>query len=128
MNAIKDPTHVCTENIVQNSFNELIPVNQNMRNDFIKYHHEYLAQHSIDLLGDEESGVTIEEQAQKIVLVHLLQHQNRFEDNEDVAAKLFFPVPVHGIKRYHMDIGGEIMYYLLKDCNVVLPGKRQEYC
>ena len=125
MKAIKEPTHVCTEDFIRNSRNELIPVNQLIRDDFIKYHHEYLEQHSIDLLGDEESGVTIEEQAPKLVLyyVHLLQYQNMFDGNEDVAAELFFPVPVHGIKRYHMDIDGEIMFYLLKDCDVVLPSK-----
>ena len=125
MNAIKDPSHVCTENIVRNSFNEQISVNQQQRDEFIKYHRKYLAEHAIDLLGDEESGFTIEEQAQKIVLyfVHLLEYQNKFEGNDKVSAKLFHPVPVHGIKRYHMDIDGEILYYLLKDCGILLPKK-----
>jgi hypothetical protein len=74
-------------------------------------------------LGVDESGVTMEEQAEKLVLyfVHLLRYQNGFENNEEVNAKLFNPVPVHGIKRFHMDIDGEILYYLLKDCKVTLP-------
>ena len=123
MTSIKDGSHICTVNQIKNSANELIHIDQELRDEFIQYHREYLDEKHIDLMGDEESDVTIEEQARKLVLyfVHLLKYQSGFEGNDDVAAKLFFPVPLHGIKRYHMDIDGEILYYLAKDCGIPLP-------
>lgn len=124
MQGIKNPAHEFTITQVRHSIsNRMIPVDEMLRDDFIHYHREYLSTKSIDLLGDEESGVTMEEQAEKLVLyfVHLLRYQNGFENNEEVNAKLFNPVPVHGIKRFHMDIDGEILFYLLKDCGVSIP-------
>ena len=126
IDAIKDPTHICNEHQVRSmSTNELIQVDLVLRDEFIAYHRKYLNAHDIDLLGDEESGVTIEEQTSKLVLyfVHLLKHQNALEGNETVFPKLFHPVPTHGIKRYHMDIDAEIIYYLLKDIGIEIPKK-----
>ena len=67
--------------------------------------------------------ITIDEQSPKLVLyfVHLLNYQNTLEGNESVYPKLFYPVPVHGIKRFHMDIDAEIMYYLLKNIGTEIP-------
>jgi len=124
MDGIKDPTYVFTvTHVRQNITNKLIRVDEARRDQFIYYHRDYLMAKNIDLSGDEESGNTIKEQAQKLVLyfVHLLNYQNQFEENDDVNTKLFYPVPVHGIKCYHMEVDGEILYYLLKDCGVALP-------
>jgi hypothetical protein len=124
-NAIKDPDHTCsvtTVNSIMSSM-ELLQVDQHSRDEFIVYHHQYLSEHDIDLISNEDSGVTIAEQSSKLVLyfVHLLKYQNAFEDVEGVTPRLFYPVPIHGIKRYHMHIDNEIIYYLLKDIGVSIP-------
>ncbi len=93
--AIKDPAYTCNEHQVRCiSTNELIPVDLDSRDEFIDYHRKYLNAHDIDLLGDEESGIMIDEQSSKLVLyfVHLLNYQNTLEGNESVHPKLFYPV------------------------------------
>ena len=75
-NAIKDPTYICNKHIVRRiSTNEQIPVDLDLRDEFIDYHRNYLNTHDIDLLGDKESGITIDEQSSNLVLyfVHLLK-------------------------------------------------------
>ena len=125
MAGIKDDSYIFAVTHVKHTVtNERIPVDQILRDEFIAYHRKYLDAKSIDLNGDEESGITIEEQAQKLVLyfVHLLKYQNTFvfNENDEIYAELFHPVPIHGMKRFHMDIDGEILYYLLKDCGIEL--------
>ncbi len=124
-NAIKDPDHVCSVTTVSSisTSTERLQVDIQSRDDFIAYHRNYLNDHDIDLIGDEESGTTIGEQSSKLVLyfVHLLNYQNSFEAVEGVTPRLFYPVPVHGIKRYYMDVDNKIIYYLLKDIGVTIP-------
>ncbi len=128
-NAIMDPDHVCSV-IAVNSIlllMVLLQVDLQSRNDFIQYHHGYLTDHDIDHIVEEGSGLTITEQSSKLVLyfVHILKYQNAFEDVKEVRPRLFYPVPVHGIKRYHMDVDNEIIYYLLKDIGVWIPRHSQ---
>ncbi len=95
------------------SLTVLLQVDLQTRNDFIEYHCGYLNKHSIDLIHKEGSGVTIAEQpTSKLVLyfVHLLKHQNAFEAIKGITPRLFDPVPVHGIKHYHMDVNNKIIY------------------
>ena len=94
------------------SLTVLLQVDLQTRNDFIEYHCGYLNKHSIDLIHKEGSGVTIAEQSSKLVLyfVHLLKHQNAFEAVKGITPRLFDPVPVHGIKHYHMDVDNKIIY------------------
>ena len=114
-NAIKNPDYDCTVTTVSSllTSTEQLLVDLQSRDEFIVYHRNYLNDHDIDLIGDEESNTTIGEQSSKLVLyfVHLLKYQNLFEAVEGVTPRLFYPVPVHGIKRYHMDVDNEIIYY-----------------
>jgi hypothetical protein len=60
---------------------EQLLVDLQSRDDFIAYHRNYLIDHDIGLIGDEESCISIGEQSSKLVLcfVHLLNYQNLFE-------------------------------------------------
>jgi hypothetical protein len=129
-NAIKDPNHVCSVTTVSSilTSTEQLQVDIPSRDDFIAYHRNYLDEHDINLFSEEaENDTTIGEQTSKLVLyfVHLLKYQNSFESVEGVTPRLFYPVPVHGIKRYYMDVDNEIIYYLLKDIGVAIPRRSE---
>ena len=103
MKCIKDPTEVLTFNIPQ--------VHQQARDNFLNYHRNYLNTHSIDLQG------SLSDQHEKILLyfAHLLNYQDTVQLPDGKEPKRFHVVPIHDVKRMHIDIDAEILFYLLRD-------------
>ena len=64
-NAIKNPDYDCTVTTVSSllTSTEQLLVDLQSRDEFIVYHRNYLNDHDIDLIGDEESNTTIGEQS-----------------------------------------------------------------
>ena len=53
---------------------------------------------------------------EKIILyfVHLLKNQH-LHNNQDNPVKLFYPVPIHSVKRLSMVIDPEVLFHMLNE-------------
>lgn len=96
-------------------------INIQARNDFIKYHRDYLDSKNIDL-----SDVGIKDTEKKILyFCHLLSYQddNSKQMMQDLnrEPKRFFSVPIHRIGLLSTLIGGKSFYYILKKAGITLP-------
>ncbi len=102
MKCIKDPTEVFAFNI---------PQHQQACDDFLDYHRDYLNNHDIDLQG------SLSEQHEKILVyfAHLLCYQDNIQLPDGKQPKRFHVVPIHGVKRMHIDIDAEILFYTMRD-------------
>ena len=108
-NAIKDPDHVITiDSVEENEW--IIVMDSAVCQSFISYHHDHFKKKDMDMKSIETIPV------EKIILyfVHLLKYQH-LHDSQDNPVKLFYPVPIHSVKRLSMTIDPEILYHMLNE-------------
>jgi hypothetical protein len=92
--AIKDSTHICTEDGVDGDDDWFMVVNDESRQIYLDHHRTYLSEKNINLSNVDDVS------PEKIILyfVHFLKYQHSMNTEEN-PTKLFHPVPVHRVKR-----------------------------